>query len=77
MDLSNLVEIAQHLATNLLTTRLLVIHDARRRREDDDTKQTRGQKTTNPVLEVVVGQIVTRAVIRKQRLVSLRSYVSR
>lgn len=42
-----------------------MIHDARRSGEHDHTEQTRGQEATNPVLEVVVGQVVTRAADEK------------
>jgi len=38
-----------------------VVHDARRCGEHNDTEQTGRQEATNPVLKVVVGQIITRA----------------
>ena len=46
------------------------------RGEHNDTEQTRGQKATDPVLKVVVGQVITRAVHENAFMVSLGAFVA-
>ena len=59
-----LVEETEHLATDLLAPRLLVIHDTVRGGEHNHAEETRGEETADPVLDVRVREIVTGAVMR-------------
>merc|ERR1712127_897290 len=58
---SRLVEEAEHLATNLLPTSLLVVHDAGRGGHHDLPEQTRGQQAADPVLDLGHLKVVARA----------------
>jgi len=55
-----LIEKPEHLAPNLAASRFLVVHDPRRSRHDDGTEQTRRQQAPDPLLNVVVRQIISR-----------------
>ena len=55
-----LIEKTEHLTPNLATSRFLVVHDPRRSRHDDGTEQTRRQQAPDPLLDVVVRQIISR-----------------
>merc|ERR1711865_284212 len=60
-SLFSLIEEAKHLASNLLSTGLLVVHDTRSGGEHDVSKLTRGKKAANPVLDVAVGDVIAGA----------------
>lgn len=59
-----LVEETEHLATDLLAPRLLVIQNTVRGGEHNHAEETRGKETADPVLDVRVREIVTGAVMR-------------
>lgn len=50
--MSSLVEEAEELASNVLATSLLVVHDTSRGGQDDETKLTRRKELDGPVLKV-------------------------
>lgn len=52
MWLLNLVEISKNLATSVLATGLLVIHNASRGGQDNEAKLTRGQQVVDPILQL-------------------------
>lgn len=56
-----LVKEADDLACDVLSSRLLVIHDAGGRGEDDVAKLTRWQELDNPLLHVTELNVVARA----------------
>ena len=56
-----LVEEADDLAGNVLSPRLLVVHDARGGGDDNVTELTRWQKLDDPLLEITELHVVTRA----------------
>ena len=62
-----LVEETEHLATDLLAPRLLVIQNTVRGGEHNHAEETRREETADPVLDVRVGEIVTGAVMRGGR----------
>jgi len=59
-----LVEETEHLATDLLAPRLLMIQNTVRGGEHNHAEETRGKETADPVLDVRVREIVTGAVMR-------------
>ena len=54
------VEESQYLSTNLLAPSFLVVHDATGGGHDNLAKETRGQESSNPALDLVVGEVVPR-----------------
>lgn len=56
-----LVEEAEDLASNVLATSLLVVHDTGGGSQDDETELTRGQQLDNPLLEVTELDVVAGA----------------
>ena len=55
---THLVEETNDLARNVLSPRLLVVHDAGRGRQHDEAELTRGQKLDNPFLHVAELDVV-------------------
>ncbi|GIL56494.1 hypothetical protein Vafri_11846, partial [Volvox africanus] len=51
-------EEAQHLSTDPLPTRLLVVHNAGRGGHDDNTELTRGKKTGHPPLNLAMTNVI-------------------
>ena len=66
-----LVEETEHLATDLLAPRLLVIQNTVRGGEHNHAEETRGKETADPVLDVRVREIVTGAVMRGEETMSV------
>ena len=58
---ANLVEEPNDLASDVLSPRLLVVHDAGRGGENDVAELTRGQKLDNPLLHVAQLDVVAGA----------------
>ena len=54
------VEEAEDLASDPLPACLLMVHDARRGRQNNQAKLTRGQQAPDPVLDVVVADVIAR-----------------
>ena len=51
------VEVAKQLATDVTTTRLLVVHDAARRGDHQVAKLTRGEHVADPLVKAVDGDV--------------------